>query len=72
MDKTARKTRSHKQVGMTPVHNVGLLVIVGLLVCPVTKGGNRNIPAPEFKEDFDLGYEQSSYPSVRQERWTAN
>ena len=49
MDKTARKTRSHKQVGMTPVRNVGLLVIVGLLVCPVTKGGNRNIPAPAFK-----------------------
>ena len=48
MDKTARKTRRHKQVGMTPIHNVWLLVIVGLLVCPVVKGDNRNIPAPEF------------------------
>ncbi len=48
MDKTARKIRSHKQVRMTPIRNVWLLVIVGLLVCPVVKGGNRNIPAPEF------------------------
>ncbi len=72
MDKTARKACSHKQVGMRSVRNVGLLAIVGLLVCPVAKGDNRNIPASEFKEDFDLGYEQSSYPSVRQERWKAN
>jgi thiol-disulfide isomerase/thioredoxin len=48
MDKTARKARSHKQVGMTPIRNVWLLVIAGLLVCPVVKGDNRHIPAPEF------------------------
>jgi hypothetical protein len=48
MDKTARKTRPRKQVGMTPIRNVWLLVVVGLLVCLVVKGDNRNIPAPEF------------------------
>jgi thiol-disulfide isomerase/thioredoxin len=48
MDKTAGKARSQKQVGMTPIRNIWLLVIVGLLVCPVVKGDNRNMPAPEF------------------------
>ena len=43
MDKTARKTRAHKQVGMTPIREVWLFVIVGLLVCPAVKGDNRNI-----------------------------